>query len=67
MKAKALKVGFINGSLVQVGQEVEVPDGTKASWLVPVEEFKAPAKAKPKAQPATLAELAKAPVSDSLA
>jgi hypothetical protein len=64
MKAKAISVGFFNGSLVQPGQAFEVPDGTKGSWFVPAEEFKAPPKVKPKPQPQTLSEMAKASVSD---
>lgn len=61
MKVKALQNGFFNGSRVRAGQEFEVPDGAKASWFVALGEYKAPAKAKAKAQPATLSEIAKAP------
>lgn len=65
MKVKALQAGFFNGSRVRAGQDFEVPAGTKGSWFVPLEEFKAPAKAKPaKARPETLSELAKASVAD---
>jgi hypothetical protein len=64
MKAKAISVGFVNGSLVQPGQEFEVPDGAKGSWFVPVGEFKAQPKPKPKVQPQTLSEMAKGSVAD---
>lgn len=61
MKVKALQAGFFGGSRVREGQEFEVPEGTKGSWFVVVEEYKAPAKSKGKAAPATLSELAKEP------
>lgn len=64
MKVKAIDVGFFNGSLVEAGQEFEVPEGTKGKWFVPAGEYKAPAKAKAKAQPTTLSEIAKAPAVD---
>jgi hypothetical protein len=64
MRAKAISVGFISGSLVQPGQEFEVPDGAKGSWFVPVNEFKAAPKPKQKVQPQTLSEMAKGPVND---
>lgn len=66
MKVKALQAGFFGGTRVRLGQEFEVPEGTKGSWFVAVKEFKAPAadKGKAKAQPATLSELAKEPVTD---
>jgi hypothetical protein len=62
MKVKALQTGFFNGSRVRAGQVFEAPAGAKASWFVPLEEYKAPAKAKPASQLKTLSELAKAPV-----
>lgn len=62
MKVKAIKPGFYAGALIEPGQLIEVPDGAKASWYVPAAEYKAPVKEKPKAQPKTLSELAKAPV-----
>ncbi len=65
MKVKALKPGFFNGSRVREGQTFEVPDGTKGGWFIALEEYKAPAKAKPASQAKTLSELAKAPVVDS--
>lgn len=65
IKVKALQPGFFNGSRVRAGQEFEVPEGTKGSWFVALGEYKAPAPAKPKAQPKTLSEIAKAPVADS--
>ncbi len=61
MKVKALQSGFFGGSRIREGQEFEVPAGTKASWFVAVEEFKAPAKAKAKAEPKTLSEMTNAP------
>lgn len=36
MKVIATKVGFF-GSLREVGDKFEVPDGEKASWFSPVE------------------------------
>ena len=62
MKVKALKPGFFGGSLREEGQEFEVPSGTKASWFVAVEDYKAPAKAKAKAEPVTLSQMAKVAV-----
>ena len=67
MKVKAIETGFFDGSIVQPGQEFEVPSGTKGKWFVPVGDYKEPAKPKPKAQPQTLSELAKAPVTDGAA
>lgn len=64
MKVKALQPGFYNGSLVQVGQEFEVPSGTKGKWFTPLEDYKAPAKVKAPAAPKTLSEMAKQPVTD---
>lgn len=61
MKVKALQAGFFGGARIREGQEFEVPSGTKGSWFVAVEEFKAPAPAKAKAAPKTLSEMAKAP------
>jgi hypothetical protein len=67
MKVKALKPGFFGGSLRDVGQEFDVPNGTKGTWFVAVEDFKAPAKAKAKAAPSTLSEMAKEPATDGTA
>lgn len=67
MKVKALQPGFFGGARIREGQEFEVPSGTKGSWFVAVEEYKAPAKAKGKAQPQTLSELAKEPATDGVA
>jgi len=65
MKVKALQTGFFGGSRIREGQEFDVPDGTKGTWFVTVGEHAAQAakapKAKPKAQPQTLSELAKEP------
>jgi hypothetical protein len=62
MKVKAIKPAFFAGARVREGQELEVPAGTKGSWFVALEEYKAPPKPKAKAQPQTLSEMAKAPV-----
>lgn len=67
MKVKALQAGFFGGARIRVGQEFEVPAGTKGSWFVAVEEYKAPAKSKGKAEPKTLSEIAKEPVVDGAA
>lgn len=64
MKVKALDSGFFDGFRIRAGQEFDVPKGTKGTWFVPVEEFKAPAKAPAKVQPQTLSEIAKAPAVD---
>lgn len=61
MKVKALKAGFFGGTLREVGEEFEVPTGTKSTWFAPLTEYKAPAAAKAKADPKTLSEIAKAP------
>ena len=58
MKVKAIQPAFFNGSRVRVGQELDVPSGTKGSWFVRTEDFKEPAK-KAKPQPTTMSELAK--------
>ena len=60
MKVKALQAGFFGGSLREEGQEFEVPSGTKSSWFVAMEDYKAPVKAKAPAVPKTLSEMAKA-------
>jgi hypothetical protein len=65
MKVKALQAGFFGGARIREDQEFEVPSGTKGSWFVAVEEFKAPAKAPAKAVPKTLSEIAKAPAAAS--
>lgn len=61
MKVKALQTGFFGGTRIRAGQEFDVPKGTKGSWFVALEEFKAPAGAKVKAELKTLSEIAKAP------
>ena len=67
MKVKALQHGFFGGARIRAGQEFEVPAGAKGSWFVAVEGYKAPAKAKGKAQPQTLSEMAKEPAVDGAA
>ena len=61
MKVVATKVGFHNGSLIQVGQEFDVPQGYRGSWFAPVDtaeakEAKAPKKEK-KQEPVALSEV----------
>lgn len=36
MKVVALKPGFLNGRRVRAGDELEVPDTLKATWLAPI-------------------------------
>jgi len=60
MKVTALRAGFFGNSLHEAGQEFEVPAGTKGSWFVGMEEYKAPVKAKSKAEQATLSQAGKA-------
>lgn len=60
MKVTAIKQAFIGGSLVHVGQEVDVPAGYKGSWCVPSgsDDAKAVKPAKPaKETPKALSEL----------
>jgi len=64
MKVIALQAGFYGNSRVRIGQEFEVPEGTKGRWFEPVEHNKAPkgAKAEDKApkgaKAQTLSEMA---------
>lgn len=53
MKMIAIKPAFFNGMRVRVGDEVDVPEGLKASWYAPAEVLKA-------AQAAKAAKAAKA-------
>lgn len=46
MKVIAIKPAFYNGSRVRVGDEVDVPEGLKASWFATAEVIKAQAIAK---------------------
>lgn len=59
MKIVAIKVAFYNGRRVRVGDELEVPQGTKGSWFAPVASAEAKAtKEKPaKQEPKALSEL----------
>jgi hypothetical protein len=61
MKVIAIKAAFHNGARVRVGAQVEVQDGFKASWALPMEGVKAPAKpAKPvKPEPRALSQAGK--------
>lgn len=45
MKVIAIKPAFYNGSRVREGDQLDVPDGFKASWATPVDSVKTPAKA----------------------
>lgn len=47
MKVVAIKLAFFEGSLVQPGDQVEVPANFKAAWCAPVDSGEAKA-AKPK-------------------
>lgn len=59
MKIVAIKPAFYNGRRVRVGDELDIPQGTKGSWFAPAAapEAKA-AKEKPaKPEPKALSEL----------
>jgi hypothetical protein len=59
----ALTTGFYEGSRVRAGTEFEVPDDFKGSWVAAVDSpAAAPKIIKPRAQPRTLSEMAKAAV-----
>lgn len=62
MKIVAIKVAFYNGRRVRVGDELDIPQGTKGSWFAPVDSADAKgAKAKPaKDEPKALSELGSA-------
>jgi hypothetical protein len=47
MKVIAIKLAFHNGTLVNVGDEVEVPEGHKGSWFVKADAIEAKAAVKP--------------------
>jgi hypothetical protein len=47
MKVIAIKLAFHNGTLVNVGDEVEVPGGHKGSWFVKADAIEAKAAVKP--------------------
>lgn len=59
MKIVAIKPAFYNGRRVRVGDELDIPQGTKGSWFAPVASAEAKtAKEKPaKAEPKALSEL----------
>lgn len=40
MKMKAIEKGFYGNKVVQVGETIDVPEGKKCSWAVPVKEYK---------------------------
>lgn len=44
MKVTAIKPAFHDGARIRVGDQVEVPEGFKASWAAPVDAVKTPAK-----------------------
>ncbi len=62
MKIVAIKPAFYNGRRVRVGDELEIPQGTKGSWFAPTASEEAnKAKAKPvKDAPKALSELGSA-------
>lgn len=47
MKVIAIKLAFHNGTLINAGDEVEVPDGHRGSWFVPATSLEAKAAVKP--------------------
>lgn len=59
MKVVAIKPAFFNGRRVRLGDELDVPEGLKASWFVASASHEAKeAKAKPaKQEPKALSEL----------
>lgn len=59
MKIVAIKPAFYNGRRVRVGDELDIPTGTKGSWFAPTGSAEAKAsKEKPaKAEPKALSEL----------
>ena len=59
MKVVAAKVAFYNGRRVRVGDELDIPQGTKGSWFVATGSIEAKvAKEKPaKPEPKALSEL----------
>lgn len=59
MKIVAIKVAFYNGRRVRVGDELDIPQGTKGSWFAPLDSAAAKAtKEKPaKPEPKALSEL----------
>lgn len=65
MQVRALENGFFGGSLRRAGTTFDVPDGTKAKWFAPIEEYKPTAaaqkaeKATKQPKPQALSELAK--------
>lgn len=59
MKVTVIKPAFYDGSLLNVGQEINVPETLKGSWFVPSETAK-PVKPKPtKEAPRALSEMGK--------
>ena len=59
MKIVAIKPAFYNGRRVRVGDELDIPQGTKGSWFAGTATIEAKAaKEKPaKAEPKALSEL----------
>lgn len=63
MKIVAIKPAFYNGRRVRVGQELDIPQGSKGSWFAAVASIEAKAaKEKPaaKQEPKALSELGNA-------
>lgn len=64
MKVVAQTAAFYNGQRVRAGSTVEVEDGFKARWAIPVDGAAKSAgkgKGKGKAEPATLSEMGSEP------
>jgi len=62
MKIVAIKPAFYNGRRVRIGDELDIPKGSKGSWFAPVASTEAKAaKVKPSAkqEPKALSEMGK--------
>jgi hypothetical protein len=62
MKIVAIKPAFYNGRRVRIGDELDIPQGSKGSWFAPVASTEAKAaKVKPSAkqEPKALSEMGK--------
>jgi hypothetical protein len=65
MRVVAIKEGYDNIKLREVGEEFEMPEGAKGSWFVPVADAKKAKANKPKGDPSTLAEIGRDHFKDS--
>lgn len=59
MRVVALQLGVWGAGRRRPGEEFEVPDGTRASWFVPVAGYKPPAEGKKEKVVDTLSALSK--------